>query len=130
MVLRSRSGKPIEDGYSQSGSGVLLLGLQPELAAQPLGAGGRDVDGATTVGATQPAQLEQARGERAAERAGQVVGLLGPVHAVAHREAVGVVDPEPRQPARACACEAVVDVAAGRGQLVLPVAVEVLQAVA
>src|SRR4051794_36657068 len=91
VVLRSRSGKPIEDGYSRAGSVVLLDAGQPELALQALGAGVRDVHRAAAVGAPQPAELEQPAGERAAERAGEVVGLLGPVDAVAQREAVGVL---------------------------------------
>src|SRR4051794_20892072 len=89
VVLRSRSGKPIEDRYSQSGSVVLLAASQAELALQALGAGVRDVHGATAVGAPQPAELEQPRGERPAERAREMVRLLCPVDAVAHRQPAG-----------------------------------------
>ena len=92
---------------------------QAELALQAVGAGVGDVDGAAAVGAPEPAELEQAVGERAAERAGEVVGLLGPVDAVAQRGVGGGLDAEPRELARARAREAVVDVAAGRGQPVL-----------
>ena len=67
-MLRSGSGNPIEDRYSQSGSGVLLAQREPERAPQAAGAGVGDVDGAATVGAAQPAEVEQAAREVAPER--------------------------------------------------------------
>jgi hypothetical protein len=56
-----------------------------------------------------------------------MVGLLGPVDAVAHSPATdGDLDAELREPVRAAAREPVVDVAAGRRQSVVAVAVEVM----
>src|SRR3954453_18895844 len=64
VVLRSRSGKPIEDGYSRAAGVVLLAHGQAELALQTVGAGVGDVHRAAAVGAPEPAELEQPRRER------------------------------------------------------------------
>ena len=97
-MLRSGSGNPIEDGYSRAAGVVLLAHGEAELALQAVGTGVGHVNGAAAVGAPEPAELEQAVGERPAERAGEVMRLLGPVDAVAQRAVRGGLDPEPLQP--------------------------------
>src|ERR1700761_4125884 len=57
--------------------------FEPELVAQSIEALVADVHGATAIRAAHPAEVEHARGDRRAERAGQMVALLAPVHAVA-----------------------------------------------
>jgi hypothetical protein len=54
----------------------------------------RDKDRAAGVRAPDPAELEQAAGERAAGGAGEVVALLAPIDAVAQRITPWQVDAE------------------------------------
>ena len=56
---------------------------------QTVRAGVGDVHRAAAIGASQPAEIEQPPREVAAERAGEVMRLLGPVDAVAQRQPVG-----------------------------------------
>src|SRR6266571_4780619 len=79
-----------------------------------------EVDGAAALGTPDPAEIEQAVGERRADGAGQVRALLAPVDAVAdggapRRQGVEV-DAELLEEHRALLGDPEADGAAGRGQ--------------
>jgi hypothetical protein len=86
------------------------------------------VNRAAALGAAQPAEPEQAAGERAPDRTREVVCLLAPVDAVAQRQPLRTdirqLDPEACEPLPAAGRQPVVDVAARRRQPVVAVAVE------
>ena len=70
-------------------------------SANPRSPAGGDVQRARAVVAAHPGEVQQAGGQPAADRAGEVVGLLAPVDAVAQPARVADVHAEALQARRA-----------------------------
>jgi hypothetical protein len=63
--------------------------IDAERVAQPVAAGGGDLDRAVAAGRPDPPEVRDADEQAAAEATGEVVALLGPVDAVADGSSAG-----------------------------------------